>query len=68
MWRSVHEFTAAGVEVVPAPVGILSQRGHSSIIQYVPNPDALVHSYAAIYELLGEPMRRFLAASHLRRQ
>src|SRR5271156_2047178 len=25
MWRSVHEFTAAGIEVVPAPAGILDQ-------------------------------------------
>jgi uncharacterized SAM-binding protein YcdF (DUF218 family) len=67
MWRAVHEFTAAGVEVVPAPVGILSQRGHG-IVQYVPNPDALLHSHAAIYELLGEPVRIFFAASHLRQQ
>jgi uncharacterized SAM-binding protein YcdF (DUF218 family) len=68
MWRSVHEFTAAGIEVVPAPVGILSQRGHGSIVQYVPDPDALRRSSAAIYELLGEPVRVFFAASHLRRQ
>jgi uncharacterized SAM-binding protein YcdF (DUF218 family) len=67
MWRAVHEFTAAGVEVVPAPIGILSQRGHG-IVQYVPNPDALLHSHAAIYELLGEPVRIFFAASHLRQQ
>lgn len=67
MWRSVNEFTAAGVEVVPAPVGILSQRGHG-IVQYVPNPDALLHSHAAIYELLGEPVRAFFAASRLRKQ
>lgn len=67
MWRAAHEFTAAGVEVVPAPIGILSQRGHG-IVQYVPNPDALLHSHAAIYELLGEPVRIFFAASHLRQQ
>lgn len=68
MWRSVHEFAAAGVEVVPAPVGILSQRGHSSILQYVPNADALLNSCGAIYELLGESVRVFFAASHLRQQ
>jgi uncharacterized SAM-binding protein YcdF (DUF218 family) len=68
MWRSVREFAAAGMDVVPAPVGILSQRGHASIMQYVPNADALLESYAAIYELLGDPVRELLAASHLRQQ
>jgi uncharacterized SAM-binding protein YcdF (DUF218 family) len=67
MWRSAHEFMAAGLEVVPAPVGILSQRGHG-IVQYVPNPDALLNSSSAIYELLGEPVRVFFAASRLRQQ
>jgi uncharacterized SAM-binding protein YcdF (DUF218 family) len=68
MRRSVHEFTAAGVEVVPAPVGILSQRGHSSIVQYMPDSDALCRSSAAMYELIGESVRIFFAALHLRRQ
>jgi uncharacterized SAM-binding protein YcdF (DUF218 family) len=67
MWRSVHEFTAAGIEVIPAPVGILSERD-PGISHYVPNPDALLRSYAATYELLGESVRVFFAASHLRRQ
>jgi uncharacterized SAM-binding protein YcdF (DUF218 family) len=66
MWRSVHEFTAAGIEVVPAPSGVLARRevGPS---RFVPNPDALLRAHVAIYELLGEPVRAFLAASHLRR-
>jgi uncharacterized SAM-binding protein YcdF (DUF218 family) len=68
MRRSAQEFTAAGIEVVPAPVGILSERGHGNIEQYVPDSDALNRSSAAIYELLGEPVRVFFAASHLRRQ
>jgi hypothetical protein len=34
--------------------------------RYVPNPDALLRAHGAIYELLGEPVRAFLAASHLR--
>jgi uncharacterized SAM-binding protein YcdF (DUF218 family) len=67
MWRSVHEFTAAGLEVVPAPVGILAQRD-PGIWRYVPNPEALQRAQAAINELLGEPVRAFLAVSHLRRQ
>jgi uncharacterized SAM-binding protein YcdF (DUF218 family) len=66
LWRSVHEFTAAGVEVVPAPVGVRAPRD-LGIWYFVPNPDALLRAHAAIYELLGEPVRAFFAATHLRR-
>jgi uncharacterized SAM-binding protein YcdF (DUF218 family) len=66
LWRSVHEFTAAGVEVVPAPVGVRAPRD-LGIWRFVPNPDALLRAHAAIYELLGEPVRAFFAATHLRR-
>jgi uncharacterized SAM-binding protein YcdF (DUF218 family) len=67
MWRSVHEFTAAGIEVVPAPSGVRAPREFGTW-RYVPNPDALLRAHGAIYELVGEPVRAFLAASHLRRQ
>jgi uncharacterized SAM-binding protein YcdF (DUF218 family) len=66
MRRSVHEFAAAGVEVVAAPVGILAERDHG-VSRYIPNSATLQRSSAAIYELLGDPVRAFLAASHLRR-
>src|SRR3984957_17603361 len=66
MWRSVHEFTAAGIEVVPAPVGILAVRDFG-IFHYVPDPDALSRSTAAINELVGEQARLLLSALHLRR-
>jgi uncharacterized SAM-binding protein YcdF (DUF218 family) len=66
MRRSVHEFTDAGLEVVPAPVGMHAMRDHG-IARYVPAPDAILRAYAAIYELLGEPVRALLAATHLRR-
>jgi uncharacterized SAM-binding protein YcdF (DUF218 family) len=66
MRRSVHEFTDAGVEVLPAPVGILAPRD-VGVSSFLPSPDALLRAHAAIYELLGEPVRVFLAASHLRR-
>jgi uncharacterized SAM-binding protein YcdF (DUF218 family) len=66
MWRSVHEFTAAGTEVVPAPSGVLVPR-EFGITRFMPNPEALLRAHAALYELLGEPVRAFLAASHLRR-
>jgi uncharacterized SAM-binding protein YcdF (DUF218 family) len=66
MRRSVQEFTDAGLDVVPAPVGILAARDFG-VLEYVPNPDALLRSHAAIYELIGEPVRILLSASHLRR-
>jgi uncharacterized SAM-binding protein YcdF (DUF218 family) len=66
MRRSVHEFSDAGVEVMPAPVGILAARD-IGFSYFLPNPDALLRAHAAIYELLGEPVRAFLSASHLRR-
>jgi uncharacterized SAM-binding protein YcdF (DUF218 family) len=66
MRRSVQEFTDAGFEVVPAPVGILASRDFG-MLHYVPNADALMRSQMAIYELIGEPVRILLAASHLRR-
>jgi uncharacterized SAM-binding protein YcdF (DUF218 family) len=65
--RSVREFTAAGADVVPAPVGVLTVRD-TGIYRYLPNPMALVRSFGAVYELLGEPVREVLAATHLRRQ
>jgi uncharacterized SAM-binding protein YcdF (DUF218 family) len=67
MWRAAQEFTAAGLDVVPAPLGILADRDFG-VLRFVPNLEALTRSYMAIYELLGEPARLFLAATHLRRQ
>jgi uncharacterized SAM-binding protein YcdF (DUF218 family) len=67
MRRSVAEFKAAGVEVVPAPVGMLGIR-ELNVMTFLPNPDALLRACSSLNELLGEPMRAFLAAAHLRRQ
>lgn len=66
MGRSVHEFTAAGLDVVPAPLGISTEREFGPY-RYLPSAEALQRSHAAIYELLGEPVRMFLSATHLRR-
>lgn len=66
MRRSMQEFIAAGFDAVPAPVGIVAAR-EVGAFEYLPNPEALLRSNAAIYELIGEPVRVFLAASHLRR-
>lgn len=67
MWRAAQEFTEAGFEVVPAPAGILAHRDFG-MLRLMPNPETLLRSYMAIYELLGEPARLFLSATHLRRQ
>ena len=66
MRRSVREFTDTGFDVVPAPMGMLAPRDFG-VLEFFPNPDALVRSHAAIYELIGEPVRILLSASHLRR-
>ena len=66
MRRSVREYTDAGFDVVPAPMGMLAPRDFG-VLEFFPNPDALVRSHAAIYELIGEPVRILLSASHLRR-
>jgi uncharacterized SAM-binding protein YcdF (DUF218 family) len=67
MRRAVHEFTAAGVEVVAAPEGILSQHG-PDIQHYLPSANALFQSYLASYELIGDPVRAILADFNLRQQ
>jgi uncharacterized SAM-binding protein YcdF (DUF218 family) len=66
MRRSVHEFTDAGLDVVPAPAGILEEPDFGPL-GLVPDPDALHRSQMALYELIGEPVRLLLSASHLRR-
>ena len=64
-WRAAHEFMGAGFEVVPAPAGVLAVR-EKGLYRYVPSASALGRSYAAVYELIGEPMRRLLAAVGVR--
>jgi uncharacterized SAM-binding protein YcdF (DUF218 family) len=66
MRRSVREFAAAGFDVVPAPAGMLTARDFG-VLRYMPGPEALLRSQIAIYELVGEPVRYLLSASHLRR-
>ncbi|HET7756487.1 MAG TPA: YdcF family protein [Steroidobacteraceae bacterium] len=66
-WRAAHEFASTGLEVDPAPVNVwtTSARG---LLYYIPAPVALMHSSEALYEMLGDLVRRVLAATHLRRQ
>jgi uncharacterized SAM-binding protein YcdF (DUF218 family) len=64
-WRAAHEFMAAGFDVVPAPAGVLSSR-EAGVFRIIPSPAALMRSNSAVYELLGEPMRRLQAAVGVR--
>lgn len=66
-WRAVHEFMAAGLQVVPAPVGNRSPEP-LHVYSFVPGIGALMHSHEAVYELIGEPVRELFAVLHLRRQ
>jgi uncharacterized SAM-binding protein YcdF (DUF218 family) len=66
-WRAAHEFTSAGFEVVPAPAGSWVPPP-TSVSLYVPSAIGLQRSAEALYELLGDRVRRFFAASDLRRQ
>lgn len=67
MWRSSQEFTATGLQVIPAPIGIESIGGENPFY-YLPDGEAMLRSYIALYELLGDPVRQALAWTHLRRQ
>jgi|SRR5665213_2884394 len=52
MARSVVEFNQAGIDTVPAPAAMWTQRD-TGVLAYVPNADALVRSQRAMYEGLG---------------
>lgn len=65
LWRAAQEFRAVGLQVIPAPSGTVSER-ETGAFRLVPGPGALMRSNAAIYEMLGEPMRRLQAATGLR--
>jgi uncharacterized SAM-binding protein YcdF (DUF218 family) len=66
MYRSTHEFLSAGIQVIPAPVNVYAP-GHRTIFGYFPDTQALTLSHDALYEWLGEGVRRALIATHLRR-
>jgi uncharacterized SAM-binding protein YcdF (DUF218 family) len=64
-WRAAHEFMDLGFDVLPAPVGV-SVPHRFGIFEFVPGIGALTRSNVAMYELMGEPVRRLLGALHLR--
>lgn len=67
LWRAAHEFTAAGVQVVAAPVHVRAP-ADSRLPDYLPGAHALFTSARALHELIGERVREFFAWSGLRRQ
>ncbi|HEY7928596.1 MAG TPA: YdcF family protein [Steroidobacteraceae bacterium] len=71
MWRAAHEFSATGLALTPAPVGLVPERPGSnvvSLLRYIPDAQALERSHEVIYELLGERVRELLVFTDLRRQ
>lgn len=67
LWRALREFSAAGVQVVPAPVALLADR-ERPLYRFLPSVGALARACAVLHELLGELLQEFLSATHLRRQ
>jgi len=67
LWRAAHEFTAAGMDVVAAPVHVWTPSA-AYLPDFLPGAQALDISNHALHELLGEPVREFLAWTDLRRQ
>ena len=66
-WRASHEFASVGLTVLPAPSGVWAPR-ETGLLRYLPAPAALGRSSTALYELLGDLVRRGLAALGLRTQ
>jgi uncharacterized SAM-binding protein YcdF (DUF218 family) len=66
MARATAEFRSAGMDVVPAPVGTTTADGHG-LLRWVPGVPALVRSQQALYELLGELVRRLGQAARSER-
>jgi uncharacterized SAM-binding protein YcdF (DUF218 family) len=64
MRRAVEEFRSAGLDVVPAPTGIMDPNQTGLGLQ--PFPDQLLRSSSAINEIVGEAVRALLQATHLR--
>jgi uncharacterized SAM-binding protein YcdF (DUF218 family) len=65
MYRAAQEFQGAGFQVTPAPSGVWTFRERGPM-RFIPSPAALMRSNAAVYELIGEPMRRLQAALGVR--
>ena len=65
LYRAAQEYREAGFDVVPAPAGVWAPR-EDRVFRWLPQPDPLLRSHLALYELIGEPMRRLQAALGVR--
>lgn len=65
LWRAAHEFQEAGLDVMPAPSGVSAPR-EITAMRLVPSAAALSRSSAAVYELIGEPVRWIQSALGVR--
>lgn len=66
-WRAAQEFESAGLTVEPAPVHVWAPQPRE-FQDYLPDAVGLLRSREALYEILGNAVRRVLAVTHLRRQ
>ena len=66
-YRAMREFEAAGLSVVPAPVGIWTPQ-ERSVRHFLPSLAGLRDSAEALYELVGDAAQRLFTLTHLRRQ
>ena len=64
-WRAMHEFSGAGFDVMPAPVGLYVPR-ELGPLSFLPDVSALAYSTEALYEIVGDSVRQVFAALHLR--
>ncbi|HEV2700106.1 MAG TPA: YdcF family protein [Steroidobacteraceae bacterium] len=67
MLRAVREFSATGLMVTAAPVDVATSHDVPPYC-YLPQPEAMLRSNRAIYELIGERVRELLVVMRLRRQ
>ncbi len=67
MLRAVREFSATGLEVTAAPVDLATSHDDPPY-SYMPQPEAMLRSNRAIYELVGERVRELFVLLHIRRQ
>ena len=59
MPRATAEFASTGLQVIPAPTLVTSQRfDHEHLGELLPAVGALQGSYFALYELMGDAVRR----------
>jgi len=65
-YRAMREFQSAGLTVIPAPVGVWTPSQFQPA-RFLPSSEGLFDSTEALYELIGDLVRRSFVGLHLRR-